>query len=282
MFINYNKRLVSAASKLLYLIKFEDVVSMGEIIRVLAVDDDEFIQIIIKNAVQGFGYQVKVVGNGLDFMDAFTVGNYDLVILDINMPVMDGWNLMHQIRHNFPEPKKNIPAIALTGHTELELIERIKKSGFNFYLTKPFAPIALKNIIDQCISGEEGFAEYFDVSDASSSLHPDIHQLEFYADGDTDFLRSIVTTFNKNAPKTLGSMQAYCREKRWDELAAEAHRFSPHFGVLGIQRMASLVDSIHEEALKGRRQDALQDMIDDLEGKTGLVIEKLKQYIQKL
>ena len=126
-------------------------------LRILAADDDEFMQLILNNTLEESGYSYKVVGDGLDFMDEFILKDYDIVLLDINMPGLDGWDIISQIRKIFQEPKRSTPVIALTGHKGVDLENKLKEYEFNYYISKPFRRHDLDEAISACLDGGNGF-----------------------------------------------------------------------------------------------------------------------------
>ena len=107
-------------------------------LKVLIVDDGPDIQMIIKAYFRIAGLEVDAADNGLDAYHKFIKGDYDLILMDIQMPVMDGYETAEKIRkwekdHNVSA----MPIIALTATSFKEDIERIYNAGFNFHLAKP-------------------------------------------------------------------------------------------------------------------------------------------------
>ena len=102
--------------------------------RILLLEDISFFRQLIKGYLEEQGYAVTAVKNGqigLDMMDDTT---FDLIISDIEMPVMDGWDFMNNVRNTLN--MKNIPAIALTSLDSEEAKTKAMENGFNYYEVK--------------------------------------------------------------------------------------------------------------------------------------------------
>ena len=115
-----------------------DVLESFKGMRVLLVEDNVVNQLIAANMLSSMEVDVTVANNGLEALEALESGAYDLVLMDIQMPEMDGLTATIQIRAN---PKhKDLPIIALTAHALPEDREASLKSGMNDHLTKPMEP----------------------------------------------------------------------------------------------------------------------------------------------
>ena len=117
-------------------------------IRVLVAEDNLTNQLIIKSILQSKGFFVDVVPNGKDALTAVSTVSYDLILMDVAMPVMDGMTATENIRE-LPGAVSDIPIVALTTQARSGDRERILASGMDDYLTKPIDIIATLNCIDR-------------------------------------------------------------------------------------------------------------------------------------
>lgn len=222
----------------------------GEL-RILAADDDEFMQHILESTLKESGYSFKVVGDGLEFMDEFTLNEFDIVLLDINMPGLDGWDIISQIRKIFPEPKKSIPVIALTGHKGDDLIQKLKEYQFSYYLAKPFRRHDLDEAIKICLDGLDGFIAVNSQALKKTDKLIDTSQLESYSEGDTEFFRDMIETFLSTSPRSVLEIRNKILEKDWKGVAEEAHKFSPQLRFLGAPVIVAVVEEMEVMAEEG-------------------------------
>jgi len=100
------------------------------------VDDNEFNREVGAELVQVTGAQVDTVCNGQEAVDATASTRYDLVLMDIQMPVMDGYTAAHILRETLPD----LPVVALTAHAMAEERQRVLDAGMQDLLTKPILP----------------------------------------------------------------------------------------------------------------------------------------------
>src|SRR6201989_831610 len=103
--------------------------------RVLVIDDDETIRAVVRRLVEFAGASVTEVETGEDGLRALYVERPDLVVLDIDLPGLDGWQVLERIRQ-----LTDVPVVMLSGHAdELEKV-RALQAGADDYVTKPFGP----------------------------------------------------------------------------------------------------------------------------------------------
>ena len=121
--------------------------------RVLLVEDVPFNQIIAMDILGDLGLEVECANNGVEAVEAFKRGEYDLILMDLHMPEMNGFEAVEQIRQleSVSQREKPTPIVAMTADVLAETRERVKVVGMNEYLSKPFDPTDLYKILDQFI-----------------------------------------------------------------------------------------------------------------------------------
>ncbi|MCQ2991808.1 response regulator [Pseudomonas tremae] len=117
--------------------------------RVLLVEDNPVNQLVAKSILVKLGCEVVVSSHGGEALEQLEQGHFDLVLMDCNMPVMDGYEASRQIRSSGRWP--NLPIVALTANAMPDERERCKAAGMNDYLAKPFRRTELISILDQWI-----------------------------------------------------------------------------------------------------------------------------------
>lgn len=114
----------------------------------LLVEDNEINVKVMERFLEKWGYSYDVAVNGAIGVELFTTQKYDLILLDLQMPVMDGYTATKLIR----EKNKEIPIIVITAQDVLSAVEKIIEYGWNDMIVKPFEPDVVKNKIEQLIS----------------------------------------------------------------------------------------------------------------------------------
>lgn len=105
--------------------------------KVLIAEDSSVIQNLTRKILEAQNYQITSVKNGKEVMDKLASEAYGLILLDINMPVMDGMECARQVRGLADADKANTPIIAVTGNAMNYTEEDFKNVGINEYLQKP-------------------------------------------------------------------------------------------------------------------------------------------------
>jgi CheY-like chemotaxis protein len=105
--------------------------------KVLIAEDSSVIQNLTKKILQMQQYEITSVKNGEQVLSKLEKEDFNVILMDINMPVMDGMECARSIRSLKDEKKKNIPIIAITGNARNYSIEDFKEVGINEYLPKP-------------------------------------------------------------------------------------------------------------------------------------------------
>ncbi|TIH17008.1 response regulator [Marinifilum sp. JC120] len=121
--------------------------------KILLVEDNELNQQVARRILEGMGLDVDVAGNGRKALNALEVEAYNLVLMDIQMPEMDGLTAAKIIRSD--ERYANLPILAMTAHAMPEDKEKSFEAGMNEHLTKPIDPDELKRALCRYLDAEE-------------------------------------------------------------------------------------------------------------------------------
>lgn len=117
---------------------------------ILLVEDMEDNRVLVTLLLKALPYRIELAEQGAVGVEKFQAGQYDLVFMDIQMPVMDGYEAIRLIRRWEKEQQRHAtPVIALTGHTDAADIEKAQAAGFTTHLTKPLKKAALLEAIQR-------------------------------------------------------------------------------------------------------------------------------------
>lgn len=121
---------------------------------VLVAEDNSNNQLLIKLILEKFGLNVTITQNGQIAVDEYKKNNYDLVLMDINMPIMDGLTALKHIREYELTTNTYTPVVALTANTLKGDKEKFIQSGMDYYLSKPIQNNELMDILEFCLNKE--------------------------------------------------------------------------------------------------------------------------------
>lgn len=122
-------------------------------IKILLVEDNFFNQLFASKVLENWNCKVEVASNGKIAIDKIKLASFDLILMDIQMPEMDGYSTTSYIRTRISSPKCNIPIIAMTAYADDNEISKCLNSGMNDYVSKPFdEAILYEKIVKNCFS----------------------------------------------------------------------------------------------------------------------------------
>jgi PAS domain S-box-containing protein len=134
--------------------------------RILVAEDVHLNQIVVKAMLESAGYSVTIVANGLEAIKALSSQRYDLILMDMVMPVMDGVTAARAIR-NLPGSSARVPIIALTANAMSRELERCRDAGMNDHVTKPIKREILLGTIARVLAAPAHAASAFETGSAA-------------------------------------------------------------------------------------------------------------------
>jgi len=117
-------------------------------IKVLIVDDVLENRTLLSKVIEKLGYNYDLAENGKEAIEQLENGNFDIIFMDIKMPVMSGIEATKYIRANFPFPKNRVKIVAITAYKYKEFFDDFHDVGFNDIISKPYTIEKVSNIIN--------------------------------------------------------------------------------------------------------------------------------------
>jgi CheY-like chemotaxis protein len=205
--------------------------------KILLAEDNPINREMVKIILSNFSFTVKTAENGLEVLEILKNDcNFDLIILDINMPKLNGIETAKAIRQSQTDSIKNIPITALTGNETKSEIDSIFNSGINSYIPKPATPEALMEVIDKTIknpdySNKEIKNKNFvqDVESEKTFVQPpdqdeiDIEKGMFYVGNDFNIFKKLLLRFYKNYTGYTDKINKFIEKKEKKNLKFAIH-----------------------------------------------------------
>lgn len=243
-------------------------------LRILLVEDNDINRLYAKSILQQWNCSVDIAENGLVAIEKIKNNYYDVVLMDVQMPVMDGYEATRAIRL-MDSLMSSAPIVALTANATKTDIEKCLSSGMNDYLPKPFTPDDLYRKIfrDLKIKVQQNGVVKKTQTEQKSSF--DLAYLRSISDNNQEFLQEMVQTFIQSIPPVLKEMGDSLAQNDWYKLSRLAHQIKPSFSLMGMDSLRKTVFYIEENAgkqsdltkLRQRTQEFIQECtatIDDL------------------
>ncbi len=121
---------------------------MPEKSRILVVDDEDALRTVLSGELASEGYDVQTAGDGDDAIQSLQKQNYDLLLLDIKMPRMNGFEVLKFVKEKYPKTK----VVMLTGFADLKNAIESKKLGAEDFVSKPYDLVDLLTTIERVLS----------------------------------------------------------------------------------------------------------------------------------
>lgn len=251
---------------------------------VLIVDDHDHARIIVGGMLKKLGIDYDLAENGEEAIAKAREKNYSLILMDLSMPVMDGFEATVGIRTNFPEPECNVPILALTAASFSEINQKIYSSGMNGYLSKPIKINELLAAIEPYISDSkmpqlaEKPADLFIVS---ASI--DLSYLKDVSRGDLKFASDIILSFLQSHVRLLADIRYTLSVGEIRKCREVCHKLKPVFAYLGLKQIIPLLERFHSTLHRpGFDRHAQTVLLESIAGLTATAAGDLREIHLKM
>jgi PAS domain S-box-containing protein len=253
--------------------------------KVLVAEDVELNQFIARQIMTGWGFEVALAGDGKQALAMLEENHYDLVLMDIQMPVMDGITATRRIRAMKEPAKSGVTIIALTANALKGDAEKYKAAGMNDYLSKPFDEEKLFQVISRNLGRintlriSEPMKQSNDHAAMPGMLY-DLNIIKSISGGDEGFVTKMVLLFIDTVPANLKDLNNALKEKNWDMVYKMAHKLKSTLDSMGVQSVKQDVRMVEMNAKKMESIDQIPAMVERINGIVNACIKQLQDFIQ--
>jgi len=247
-------------------------------LKILLVEDNELNRLVAQNTFKYHDCFVEEAVNGLDAIDKLKKNKFDIILMDIQMPEMDGLEATEKIR---TELKIETPIIALTANAFKSEVEKCKLAGMNDYLTKPFEEISLLKLISKYTNATfNQVQQTTDTKNEKTDLKLyDLNKLKELSRGDKEFIKKMISLFVEQAKVSLDEINFAYKLNDHDKIHKVAHRLKPSIDNMGISSLKKEIRELESLAKDQMNVKELSPLIEYLNTTLLKVIEALKQEI---
>ncbi len=219
--------------------------------RLLVAEDNPISQVVMQDMLEVLGRPADCVSDGESALKALRDTDYEIVLLDCQMPGMDGFEVTREVRKRTRSALKPV-IIAVTAYAFESDVKRCMEAGMNDVLNKPVRLDSLRQVLDRwsSLGANGGRAQ-------SESLDPQVwRDLRARADRDKAFLGRLIELFNSDSEKRLSELTAHVRARRYHQAARAAHAMRSGCLQVGARRMAELCTALEEFAAQEAPEQA--------------------------
>jgi PAS domain S-box-containing protein len=253
--------------------------------RILLAEDNLINQKVALRMLEKLGLNVDIVVDGNAAIAAWQSGNFDLILMDCQMPNLDGYEATRAIR-KLEEGKRHIPIIALTAHAMKGAEEKCRAAGMDDYLTKPIDRAKLEVCLDQHLPSTGTTGSVSAITSASTAANSakeyqqpvDRYALLAFLDGDSAFALELVESFVDTGDKALAALAAALAAGDHTMLRDAAHVIKGASANLRAAAATSAAAEL-EEAVHLGRIDEIPILVDRLTTELRRTIEYLRTNV---
>lgn len=256
--------------------------------RILYADDDENNLLLGKSILSDWMVDYKVARDGAEALDLLKSELFDIVLLDIHMPLLTGVDVIKRIRKNRNNPNNLTKVIAVTANVMENDLENYMSSGFNDYVLKPFNENKLYNKICQLLNLEfidvqedEPAADIQENSDKNHDLKgKDIFNtsdLMTSTGGNKQFFNQMLDTFIKNTEDTKQNIELMNRQEDWEGIAQKAHKAIPSFRYFKLNNLVNDLTRLEELGLHEKNYEPMKTLSVKVNNDITHIIDQAKE-----
>lgn len=247
--------------------------------KILVVEDMELNQLLMKTVLDDFGFECEIAGNGKIAVEKLEKNTYDIILMDLQMPEMNGFEATEYIRKTL---KLTLPIIALTADVTTVDVAKCKAVGMNDYISKPVDERLLYSKLISFIKKPVAIIENKRVGNKQTQTikYVDLTYLTKLTKANPKLMTEMINAYIKQTPPLVSLMKQSFRDKDWGLLKATAHKMVPSFAIMGINpEFTALAQKIQEYAEKLELSTELNDMVEQLEDVCNQSLIELKNEL---
>lgn len=254
-------------------------------LHILLVDDNQINQRVALFELDKWKAKTDIANNAKTAFEKLKKQNYDLILMDISMPEMDGLEATKYIRNNFEETKKTIPIIAMTASALSGEKEKCFAAGMDDYISKPFNPITLFSKIIKWAKVEN--THLIDISVKSIPKNKlgktnDLSLLRERASGDMKYIKEMIDIYCEKMPTYLEDFNKAYKQKKWNMLSQNAHKMKSPSVLFGAFELNKILSQIQIQATETFDLKEMKELIKKVNDLCLLSIEELKLELHKI
>ncbi len=219
---------------------------------VLIVEDNPVNMLMAQTMLKQTGFKIHAASNGQIAVDVYKTNELDLILMDCQMPVMDGFTASREIRELEKQSGRHIPIIALTANAFKEDKEACLAAGMDDFLSKPFKKKQLLDVMEQWLAVDGIQQEIYSENELSNEDVLDENMIEELMAMDEDnskqFIRQISATFFENAEQVFQQIEMALAKKSCDIIAKCAHQLKSSSMNVAAKKLSGLFKELENAA----------------------------------
>jgi PAS domain S-box-containing protein len=227
---------------------------------ILVVDDNDMNRLVASTVLKYYGAFVLEAASGEESLTCLADKNIDLILMDIQMPGLNGIETTKRIRAN----GRNIPIIAMTANALKGESEKCLAAGMNDYISKPFKEEELINIISRWVNeNDKSIQPKKQDEDMPAAQLYDLSSLQSISKGNDEFIKKMIRMFCEQTPRLVTDMVDSYQKGDISNMASIAHKIKPSIDNLNISELKQTIRDIESAAKKNFNPNKLNEDLDN-------------------
>lgn len=243
-------------------------------VKLLLVEDNEFNRMVAEDTLKELipDITIDIAVNGQEAVNRVQQEQYDVVLMDIQMPVMDGLTATKTIRNTLAEPAKSVRIIAMTANVLQEDVQEYLSAGMNAYVAKPFHT---EELLLKMAAVMEGKTALNNENIKSPTPEPptvqlpdvvtDMQFLKQFTSGNEEKMHKYIGMFLENGPRLLANVKNGLETKDFPSIKIAAHSLKPQLSYMGVKEDVSHIFLIEQTAGEAAHFEKLPPLVANLE-----------------
>jgi PAS domain S-box-containing protein len=253
-------------------------------IKVLVVEDIALNQLLMRTLLDEFGFGCEIASNGKIAVEKLQTNTYDIILMDLQMPEMNGFEATEHIRNVM---NSNIPIIALTADVTTVDLAKCRSVGMNDYIAKPVDEKLLYNKIIGLVirsNSDEGdkAEENIDIQ-VKIIKYTDLDYLMRRTKSNPILMMEMISLYLEQTPSLISAMKQSWKEKDWRSLYAAVHKMIPSFAIMGISSdYENMAKKVQEYASSQQQIEGIPGLVLTLERVLEQSCKELKEDYNRI
>jgi len=240
---------------------------------ILVAEDVELNQHLTRHILESSGAAVVIANNGSEALEWLKRQYFALILMEVQMPEMDGIEATVQIR-SLPDPVMSAtPIIALTANCHAEDLLKYQRAGMDDYLAKPFDEALLLGAI---LSN----AKKKVISDAPGQDLYDLGMIRSVSGGDPAFIKKMILLFIETVPQNVKELVEATATQNWEQVSKMAHKLKSTVDSMGIKSIHGDIRKVEAQAKSRENLEELPQMVMQVEAVISLCIGQLRKEVK--
>ncbi len=241
-------------------------------VNILLAEDNGINRKLAESMIKKKGWNVVSVTNGKEAVELYKKQSFDLILMDVQMPEMDGFKATSIIRELEEKKGDHVPIVAMTAHAMKGDREMCLGAGMDGYVSKPMKAKELYDVIEDLLNGKSRGRS--DSGNSAKGMQIDLNRALEAVDGDEDLLSELIEEFLNTYPEQLGRLRELLDDGNVEQFERAAHSFKGSVGNFGAMRAYDLAYEL-EKIGKSGKLDGADSVLRELE----IEMERVRDYL---